>query len=192
MHDRIVQLLDRIIELEQDLENDLEQRQARFRYHFDRRRIRFEREVLESQRQFRIGLFQFISKAKITSLLSIPVIYGLTLPLLLVDLAVIIYQWICFTLWGIGRVRRRDYLLLDRGQLAYLNPVEKINCLYCSYANGLASYIGEVASRTEQYWCPIKHARRVKHPHPRYWHYSDYGDAEGYRAALGHFREQLK
>ncbi len=192
MHDRIVQLLDRIVELQRDLEDELEQRQAQFRYHFEKRRIRFETEVLESQRKFRIGLFQFIRKARVTSLLSIPVIYGLAFPLLLVDLSVTLYQWICFTLWGMERVRRRDYLVLDRGQLAYLNLIEKVNCLYCSYANGLASYIREVASRTEQYWCPIKHARRVNQPHSRYWHYSDFGDAEGYRSALPRFRDELR
>ncbi len=192
MHDRIVQLLDRIVELQKDLEDELEQRQAEFRYHFERRRIRFEKEVLESQRKFKIGLFQFIRKARITSLLSIPVIYGLAIPLLIVDLSVTVYQWICFTLWRMERVRRRDYLVLDRGQLAYLNLIEKLNCLYCSYANGLAAYIREVASRTEQYWCPIKHARRVNQPHPRYWHYSDFGDAEGYRSALSGFRDELR
>jgi hypothetical protein len=28
--------------------------------------------------------------------------------------------------------------------------------------------VREVASRTEIYWCPIKHARRVLGPHPHY------------------------
>jgi hypothetical protein len=30
-----------------------------------------------------------------------------------------------------------------------------------AYANGVFAYVREVGSRTEQYWCPIKHARRV-------------------------------
>ena len=37
-----------------------------------------------------------------------------------------------------------------------------INCIYRSYANGLCSYVTEVAARTEQHWCPIKHARRLR------------------------------
>ncbi|MBC8520173.1 MAG: hypothetical protein H8D24_07185 [Gammaproteobacteria bacterium] len=191
MHDKIIQLMDKVVDLEQELERDLEEKQTEFRYRLEEKRIHFEREMTESQRQLKVGLFQFIRRAKLRTLLSVPVIYGLALPLLIVDISVTIYQWICFTLWGMGRVRRRDYWLMDRGHLAYLNAIEKINCYYCSYANGLASYISEVASRTEQYWCPIKHARRVQHPHPRYWRYSDFGDAEAYRSTLDRFRKEL-
>jgi len=36
------------------------------------------------------------------------------------------------------------------------------------YENGLAGYFREIAARTEQYWCPIKHARRIKAAHGRY------------------------
>jgi hypothetical protein len=35
--------------------------------------------------------------------------------------------------------------------------------------------------RTEQYWCPIKHARRVIGAHVQYAEFDDYGDAEAYR-----------
>ncbi len=192
MHDRIVQLIDQIIELEQDLERELDQKQSEFRYHLEKRKAIFEQEMLQSQRRLKLGLLQFIGGARLRNLLSMPVIYGLALPLLLVDLAVIFYQWFCFSLWGIERVRRSDYWMMDRGQLAYLNLIEKVNCLYCSYANGLAAYIREVASRTEQYWCPIKHAHRIRQPHPRYWRYSDFGDAESYRNQLAQFREELK
>lgn len=192
MHDRIIQLMDQIVALEQDLQRELEQKQSEFRYRLEKRRAVFEQEVLLSQRKLKLGLLQFMGGARLRNLLSMPVIYGLLLPLLLVDVAVTFYQWFCFSLWGVARVKRREYWLMDRGQLAYLNLVEKVNCLYCSYANGLAAYIREVASRTEQYWCPIKHARRIQQPHRRYWHYSDFGDAEGYRSQLAHFREELK
>jgi hypothetical protein len=43
----------------------------------------------------------------------------------------------------------------DRRKLAYLNAIEKLNC---DYANGILTYAREIASRTEQFWCPIKHA----------------------------------
>jgi hypothetical protein len=43
-------------------------------------------------------------------------------------------------------------MIFDRTHLAYLNLVEKINCAYCSYGNGLAAYLREIAARTEQYW----------------------------------------
>ena len=81
-------------------------------------------------------------------------------------------------------MRRRDYLVFDRHHLAYLNALEKLNCAYCSYANGLIAYVREIASRTEQYWCPIKHARRLIGAHANYATFEDYGDAEGYQRRL--------
>ena len=35
---------------------------------------------------------------------------------------------------------RARYLLLDRGDLPYLNWIERANCDYCGYANGLIAY----------------------------------------------------
>ena len=58
--------------------------------------------------------------------------------------------------------------------------IEKINCAFCSYANGLIAYTREIASLTEAYWCPIKHAKRLNGSHPRYKDFLDYGDAEAY------------
>ena len=65
-------------------------------------------------------------------------------------------------------MRRRDYFVFDRHHLAYLNAIEKLNCAYCSYANGLVAYVREIAGRTEQFWCPIKHARRAIGAHAHY------------------------
>ena len=108
-------------------------------------------------------------------------IYSLIVPIALVDIWVMAYQAICFPVYKIPKVRRRDYLVFDRHHLAYLNIIEKINCAYCSYANGAIAFVREVASRTEVYWCPIKHARRMLGPHPHYQGFADFGDAEGFR-----------
>ena len=88
-------------------------------------------------------------------------------------------------------VRRADYIVIDRWKLAYLNTIEKANCDYCSYATGLLAYVREVTARTEQYWCPIKHAQRIRAPHSRYKHFVDYGDAEGYKRELPVLREAV-
>jgi hypothetical protein len=116
----------------------------------------------------------------------------MVLPMLLLDVAISVYQWICFPLYRIPIVRRRDCWVFDRTHLAYLNLLEKINCAYCSYGNGLAAYFTEIAGRTEQYWCPIKHARRVLHAHPHYNRFLDYGDAESYKRELKALRDQLQ
>jgi hypothetical protein len=50
-------------------------------------------------------------------------------------------------------------------------------CVYCGYANGVIAYARKIASRTEQYWCPIKHALRIRDPHVRYAQFLEYGDA---------------
>jgi hypothetical protein len=102
-------------------------------------------------------------------------------PFLLVDLFLIVYQAICFPVYGIPKVNRADYFIFDRGALKYLNLVERINCIYCSYGNGLFAYAREISGRTEQHWCPIKHARRLRAFHSRYGHFVDYGDARQYR-----------
>jgi hypothetical protein len=153
--------------------------------------VRFEAEVLAQQRRFKTGWVKYLLGAELRNVATAPLVYAVFLPLVLLDLFVIAYQFVCFPLYGIAPVRRRDYLVFDRAHLAYLNAIEKFNCAYCSYGNGLAAYVREVVARTEQYWCPIKHARRVLQAHPHYGGFVDYGDGEAYRRELQALREQL-
>ena len=125
-------------------------------------------------------------------LLTAPLIYGMVAPLALLDLFLTLYQATCFRIYGIEKVRRGDYPIFDRSQLGYLNAVEKLNCAYCSNANGLIAYLSEIAARTEQHWCPIKHARRVVAAHQHYAVLVDYGDADSYRKALPDLRRALR
>ena len=89
-------------------------------------------------------------------------IYSLIIPISLLDLFITVYQHICFRVYGVPLVKRGEYVVRDRKYLQYLNIIQKVNCMYCEYSNGVISYAREVASRTEQYWCPIKHAHKVK------------------------------
>lgn len=191
MNPKISELLERIRQLQEEIEHELQRRRAELHADFENHRIVFEREVLEQQRRFKMGLLQYLLSAKFSNLITAPIIYSVFFPLLLLDIFVTLYQYLCFPLYGIARVRRRDYLVFDRAHLAYLNLIEKINCAYCSYGSGLASYLKEVIARTEQYWCPIKHARRVLQAHPLYSEFVDYGDAEAYRRELQNLREAL-
>jgi hypothetical protein len=188
---KINELLERIRLLEVEIEQELKRRRAELHADFENRRIRFEQEVLEQQRRFRMGLLAYLRGAELRNVVTAPVIYAVIIPLVLLDLFIGIYQWLCFPLYRIPRVRRRDYLVFDRSHLGYLNWIEKLNCAYCSYANGLVAYAREVIGRTEQYWCPIKHARRVLQQHAHYAGFVDYGDAEGYRRELKGLREDL-
>lgn len=124
--------------------------------------------------------------------LTSPIIYSLIVPFALADLWVSLYQAICFPVYRMRPVERAAFFRLDRAKLPYLNAIEKINCLYCSYINGVIGYVREVAARTEQYWCPIKHAEDPDTTHDRYAGFAAYGEAadlgarrKALRAALG-------
>lgn len=84
-------------------------------------------------------------------------------------------------------------MFFDRGQLKYLNLIERINCNYCAYANGVIAYVREIASRTEQYFCPIKHSQdELLVTHTRYCNFLRYGESSGYREGLVELRNKLK
>jgi hypothetical protein len=181
MNPQIAALVAKIQVLESELEAELAKRRAELRIGLEHGRVAFEAELLRRHRELRTRLSTYILHARPLVVLTAPVIYSLIVPLVLLDLLVTLYQAVCFPVYGIAKVRRADYLVFDRGHLAYLNALEKLNCAYCSYANGLIAYVREIAARTEQYWCPIKHARRVVGAHALYAQFEDYGDAEGYR-----------
>jgi hypothetical protein len=143
-------------------------------------------------RRLRQGVISWVRAGSLVSLLSAPLIYSLLIPFVALDLWVTAYQWVCFPIYGIARVPRRRYFVLDRHRLAYLNGIEKVHCTFCSYANGLIAYVREVAARTELYWCPIKHASTIPTPHSRYHDFFDYGDAQGYRQGLPEVRGKLR
>ncbi|HUN69984.1 MAG TPA: hypothetical protein VMU46_14380 [Burkholderiales bacterium] len=191
MNPKIREMLDRIRKIEEEIEQETKRRRAELHADFEQKRIHFEQEVLEQHRRFKTGLLKYLHEAELRNVITAPVIYAVFFPMLLLDLFVTAYQWICFPLYRIPRVRRRDYLVFDRAHLAYLNVVEKFNCAYCSYGNGLAAYFKEVVGRTEQYWCPIKHARRVLQAHPYYNGFADFGDAESFRSRLQVLRADL-
>jgi len=140
--------------------------------------------VLERHRAMKTHLLRYVAGARPLIVLTAPVIYALIVPLALLDLFITVYQFVCFPIYGIDKVSRGDYLVFDRRYLAYLNAIEKINCAYCSYANGLIGYVREIAARTEQYWCPIKHARKIVATHPLYGQFAEFGDPQGYRREL--------
>ncbi len=130
-------------------------------------------------------------RGRALNLLVAPLIYSMVLPIALLDLWATLYQVLCFPVYGIAQVRRSAHVIIDHHKLQYLGPLEKLNCVYCGYANGVVSYVREIGGATEQYWCPIKHAVDVPDPHPRYEDFLPHGDADGYRSRLQQFRDRL-
>ena len=192
VREEITHLAGSIHALERQLEVALAKRRIELNYRVQDGVVQFEQVVIAKHRLLKARLSSYVFGARPAMILTAPVIYSLIIPLMLLDLFAALYQAACFPVYGIPRVRRRDYLAFDRGQLAYLNAIEKLNCEYCAYANGLIAYIREIASRTEEYWCPIKHARRVLGAHPRYGSFLDYGDGDAYRHDLERLRAEAR
>jgi hypothetical protein len=191
MSSRIDDLLARIAQLEREVEQELNRARDQWRYRVDAGRIRFEHDVRLAHKRLKQSIPRFIRESSPLNWLTAPVIYAMIVPVAIVDISFTIYQTVCFPIYGIARVRRSVYIVIDRQHLAYLNAIEKFNCMYCGYANGVLAYVREITGRTEQYWCPIRHATRVRAPHTHYREFVDYGDAKGYRHRLPVLRDKL-
>lgn len=192
MPSRIDDLLRHIAQLERELEDEFNRARDRWRYRIEAGRIRFEREARLAHTRLKQSIPRYIRESSPLNLLTAPVIYSLIVPIALLDLWMSAYQAACFPIYGIAPVRRSLYIVIDRHHLAYLNAIEKMNCVYCGYANGVFAYVREIAGRTEQYWCPIRHAKRVLTPHRHYHDFVDFGDGAGYHRRLPMLRDELK
>lgn len=191
MNNRIRQILDQISVLEDELHATIEQQEEHLRYRLEGKRVTFERAIKEGHRQVKLGIFRWFATVRPQNYLTAPLIYGMFLPMVLLDLCVSLYQLICFPVYRIASVKRADYFVMDHRHLAYLNFFEKAHCMYCSYAVGLLGYATEITARTEQYFCPIKHARKVMGMHSRYRHFLAYGEAEQLHEKIEELRGAL-
>jgi len=144
-------------------------------------KIKFSKSAILKNRKFKKPFSKDIFFPKIRHLISMPFIYAMLIPVIILDIFLFMYQKISFPLYGIPQVKRRNYIVFDRQILTYLNWFEKLNCIYCSYANGIFSFAVEIAWRTEKYRCPIKHAKKQAWWHEWEKFFADYGDAEEFR-----------
>lgn len=192
MDTHISDIYKKIQALEAQLEAEMAIKRANLKYRIEKNKIIFEEDILKRQAELKTTLAKYIFQTNPLVILTTPFIYVLIFPLLLLDAFITLYQAICFPVYRIEKVKRADYIIFDRAFLPYLNLIEKINCAYCSYANGILSYAREIASRTEQYWCPIKHAKKATQAHSRYFNFVDYGDADKFRQEQEKLREDLQ
>ncbi|HAW14788.1 MAG TPA: hypothetical protein DCW37_06240 [Cellvibrionales bacterium] len=189
MNDNLRQMIESVRELEAKIETELHRRQEALQYSIHNGRVFFEKELKLKNAALKKSISEYIKGARWSVILTAPIIYSLIVPLVLLDVFVSIYQAICFPIYGIPKVRRSDYLVFDRMMLDYLNGIQKINCAFCSYGNGILAFGHEVAARSEQYWCPIKHAKKVRGTHSRYPVFTDFGDGEQYHEKVSNIRE---
>ncbi len=190
MSKRATQIADEIRTLEKELRQEI-QRIRIDSFEIREKTIHFRDEVLSRHRTQIVGLLTYIRRAKLKHILCLPIIWLCLLPALVMDVVVSFYQAVCFPLFGIPKVKRGEHVIFDRRHLRYLNVIEKLNCLYCSYFNGVVSFATEVGARTEQYWCPIKHAAQLKTIHSRYHTFVDFGDSDEFRKKLPDIRKNF-
>jgi hypothetical protein len=191
MNTRINQILGQMAALEAELRSAVHDQESRMFFQLNGKRVEFERSVRQAHLKLKKNFFRWLVTNRPQNLLTGPLIYGMAIPLLMLDACVSFYQWACFPIYGIAKVRRADYLVFDRRHLGYLNFIEKFHCTYCEYGNGLMGYMAEILARTEQYFCPIKHAHKILGTHARYNRFLAYGEADAYEEKLEAYRKAL-
>lgn len=191
MNEKIQEIMAQITALEDELEDLLQAKQEHILYRLKDGKIRFRQEIEEAHKELKKSLLRWFLDSRPRNIISIPFIYSMIIPFSFLDICITMYQFICFPLYRINKVKRSRYIVIDRHNLKHLNSIERFHCIYCGYANGLLSYIREIAARTEQYWCPIKHARRIIDRHSHYQYFVDFGDAENYQKNLQELRKKL-
>jgi hypothetical protein len=188
---RLEELLKKFNELEKEILFEINQKEKEFFYEIKKKRVHFEKEIQDQHKTLVKKIRTYLKDAAILNILTAPFIWSCLFPALFMDLVLNLYQTVCFPVYGIPKVRRSDYVALDRHYLHYLNWIERMNCIYCGYFNGIIGFSREVAARTEQYWCPIKHARKNLTLHSRHKNFLDYGDAQGYRKKIEDVRRNF-
>ena len=192
MHDEIRRILGEIRALEEELREKLHAHEERLEFRIRGRRVEFAEEIRAAHRKARVGIIRWVASGDIRNILSAPFIFALIIPFALLDLFLCLYHAVCFRLYRLPPVPRAAYVVIDRHHLHYLNILQKLNCVYCGYVNGVIAWARELASVTEQYWCPIKHARKVRGSHTRYAQFIDYGDAEAMAVRVVDLRTALR
>ncbi|MDH3218575.1 MAG: hypothetical protein OEO19_03490 [Gammaproteobacteria bacterium] len=180
-----------IRKLENELLQEMQKKQDEYYYIIEGKRVKFEEETRRYHKTLAKTLRRYFADASLGHIVTAPLIYFCFVPAIFMDAVVTIYQAICFRVYRIPRVNRSEYIVLDRHSLQYLNAIEKLNCVYCGYFNGLVAYAQEIAARTEQYWCPIKHARKLATIHSRYHKFIEYGDGTDYQNRLEALRDDF-
>ncbi len=183
-------LLNRFKFLHFELAGDFQKLEKEFKSEWDQKLSTASDDIEHRYKLWTSRVSHWINQSNILFALTAPFIYALWIPALIMDAFITVYQKICFPVYGIPLVERNDHIAIDRHRLPYLKKLEKFNCLFCGYFNGVVSYVGEIAARTEQYWCPIKHARKLNSTHGHYEKFFDYGDGKSYRQGLNKLRKK--
>ncbi len=189
MNSKISQILSDIAQKKEELVWEYEKLKSKYGFSIIKWKIVFKSDIIQKNKKLKQWILNYIFSAQVRHIISIPFIYMMIVPAIILDIFLFIYQNICFRLYWIPLVKRSDYIVYDRKLLDYLNAIQKFNCLYCSYVNWLFSFAVEVWWRTEKYWCPIKHARKMKWWHDWQKFFADYWDSSWFKTIFNSSEE---
>jgi hypothetical protein len=189
MNDKIREIIEEIEAMKIKLGEEIDKQESHISYEIQNGYVRFEKDILDKQKENMKNLLAWFGEVPLLHFLAAPIIYGMVIPAILLDVLIFIYQHVVFRIFKFEFLKRSDYIVFDHNYLGYLNPIEKLNCLYCSYVNGLMLYASSIAGRTEFYFCPIKHAKKIVSHHKYYEEFLSYGDEEDYPKKLKELRK---
>ena len=108
MNDKLTVLLDRIKLLEMEMLVEVEKKQQQFSYVIHDRKVHFKDGVKARHKLLATKLMRFLYESKPLSILSTPMILFCALPVLFLDFVAVVFQLICFPVYGIPKVPRKD------------------------------------------------------------------------------------
>jgi hypothetical protein len=190
--EKLQELIEKIKVLESELSIEMQKKQEEFFYKIKGKKVLFEEATRKYHKTLVTNIHTYLLNATVLNIVTAPIIWFCLIPAVFMDLVITVYQAIYFPIYNIPKVKRSEHVIIDHHELEYLNAFEKLNCVYCSYFNGMISYVQEIAARTEQYWCPIKHARKIKTIHSRYKKFFEYGDANSYKRDIEKLRRDFE
>lgn len=153
--------------------------------------IAISRELKRYKEQIALQKLHEKQLTNIKYLLSTPFIYGMIVPMLFFHILIEIYHRVCFYLYDMEYIDYRNHFRFDRHRIGGISPLQKFNCIYCEYGNGLASFTKEVIGKTEAFWCPIKHEDSPESPHAYYQQFMEYGNGRNFEEKRETVREKL-
>ena len=86
MNDRINQLLVQMAALEAELRTAVHDQESRMFFQIKGKRVEFERSVREAHRKLKTNFFRWLLTDRPQNLITGPLIYGMVIPLLMLDL----------------------------------------------------------------------------------------------------------
>jgi hypothetical protein len=108
MNEQISHILAQMAALEEELRSVVHDQENRMFFRINGKRVEFERSVKAAHKRLKKGFFRWLVTDRPQNLITGPLIYGMAIPLLMLDACVSFYQWACFPIYGIVKVRRSD------------------------------------------------------------------------------------